>query len=405
MRRFNLPFIIYFEVKKVALSQEFEARRRERLKQQHKKREKMRKIRKAIFFLAAVVLVVVLVSSIVRCAKKPSEAPQPSTATTQTAEPTEAPTEAVFDKNIPEPKEGENNYLNVIKDSGQKQHIYLTFDGGPADNVTPKILDVLRRYNVKATFFMTGSEIEAAPYLCTRAMEEGHLVLPLSKSGSADILYADKTTFMDEVEETYKLITDNSPSTVKPVKLYRFIGGSYSNSNYGAQKKEYADELAKNGYYYCDWNTTIGDSSASKTAEQLVSYFTSNKPQLNNLIIQMHNTKDNIATAEALGDIIEKLMSDGYTFSRLDEIDFSGSDNSTKTEEAPASPDSEKTAEPKATAKSDATAAPAATKKPIATAKPASTAKPAATKKATVTEPPKTATLPPASGVNEIESE
>lgn len=397
MRRFNLPYIIYFEVKKVALSQEFEARRRERLKQQHKKREKMRKIRKAVFFLAVIVLAVLLVSSIVRCAKKPSDS-EPSDTPVQTAVATNAPAEAVFDKNIPEPKEGENSYLNVIKDSGQKQHVYLTFDGGPADNVTPKILDVLRRYNVKATFFMTGSEIESHPYLCTRAMEEGHLVLPLSKSGNADILYADKTTFMDEIEETYKLITDNSPSTVKPVKIYRFIGGSYSNSSYGAQKKEYMNELAKNGYYYCDWNTTIGDSSSSKTAEQLVSYFTSNRPQLNNLVIQMNNTKDNIATAEALGDIIEKLMGEGYTFSRLDEIDFSNSPSAT-TEDATQTPSPSKTAEPQATNKAEATKAPSSTKKP------ASTSKPEATKKATVTEAPKTTTLAPSSGLNEIESE
>ena len=47
---------------------------------------------------------------------------------------------------------------------------------------------------------MNGKDIKDNPYLCTRAIEEGHLVLPLSKSGNSDILYADKTTFMDEVE-------------------------------------------------------------------------------------------------------------------------------------------------------------------------------------------------------------
>ena len=397
--RFNLPFIILFEVKKVALSQDFEARRRERLRIQHKKREQMRRIRKLIFILALIVLAIILVSSIVKCAKSPSDTPQQPTAT-QIAPPTTEPVESVFDGNIPEPEEGNNNYLDVIKNSGQMKHVYLTFDDGPSENVTPKILDALRRYNVKATFFMTGDEIEEYPYLCTRAMEEGHLVLPLSKSGSVDILYADKTTFMDEVEETYKLITDNSPSSVKPLKIYRFLGGSYANSNYGTQKQIYKDELAENGYYYCDWNTTIGDSSSSRTAEQLLNYFSSNHPQLNNLIIQMNNTDKNSATAEVLGDLIEKLDSEGYTFSRLDEIDFENAvsdDKETEDEDTDAQIEAE-------TNKPAQTQKPKATDKPASTKAPEATKKPSATKKPTVTEPPKTATVPP-SGVNEIESE
>ncbi len=381
----------------MALSQDFEARRRERLKMQHKKRERARKIQRAVLLLAVAFLAFLLIFNIVKCARKPSDGNN-NAISTQVPYESEEPSDAKFHPNIPEPKEGKNNYLDIIKASGQTKHVYLTFDNGPSENVTPEILDVLRRYNVKATFFMVGNTIKEYPYLCTRAMEEGHLVLPLSKSGNADILYADKTTFMDEVEETYKLISDNSPENEKPVKIYRFLGGSYENSSYGADKQEYKDELAENGYYYCDWNATVGDSNSSRTPEQLLSYFTSNRPQLNNLVVQLNNTDSNSSTAEMLGDMIEKLLSEGYTFSRLDEIDFVN-----EIEE-----DEEDESEGETTESPDATSAPSvSTKSPSQTKAPSSTKTPStpkATSRPTVTEAPKTATLPP-SNVNEITSE
>lgn len=398
MRRILSVSTIFYEVKIVALSQDFEARRRERLKMQHMKRERMRKIRRLVFLLALIVLAILLVSNIVKCAKKPaSDTP---VVTTTVPQETAEPKDSTFDPTIPDPKEGANDWLDVIKNSGQTKHVYLTFDEGPAENVTPEILDVLRRYNVKATFFMTGEDIEEYPYLCTRAMEEGHLVLPLSMSGDPDTLYADKTTFIDEVEKTYKLIVENSPSTKKPIKLYRFLGGGYENTSFGIEKQEYKDELAKKGYYYCDWNTTIGDSNSSRTSEQLLNFFTSSMPQLNNLVIEMHNTSRNTATAEMLDDLIELLLDDGYTFSRLDEIDFSGTDPVDE-EDVTHSPENEADTPTTAKPTEKATNKPESTKSP-ATEKPTQT--PKATTRPTVTEPPRTATLPPSNDM-EIESE
>ncbi len=394
----------------MALSQDFEARRRERLRKQHIKRERMRKIRRLVFVLALILLAYILVSSIVKCAKGPEN--NIPAVTTNVPQETAEPKDSSFDPAIPDPKEGANNWLDVIKNSGQKKHVYLTFDEGPAKNITPEILDVLRRYNVKATFFMTGEDIEEYPYLCTRAMEEGHLVLPLSMSGDPDTLYADKTTFMDEVEKTYKLIVENSPSTKKPIKLYRFLGGGYENTNYGLEKQLYKDELAKKGYYYCDWNTTIGDSNSSRTAEQLLNFFTSNIPQLNNLIVEMHNTNRNAATAEMLDDLIKKLADDGYTFSRLDEIDFSGAEAEDVEDETENTTDEPgETEKPRSTEKPTEKATEKATEKPTnkpketktpETQKPVSTPKPTA--RPAVTEPPKTATIAPSGGF-EIESE
>lgn len=397
----------------MAGSQDFEARRRERLKMQHKKRERERRIQRIIFLIAVAFLAFLLIFNIVKCAKKPDTDNQPAV----TQVPYEEDTDAKFDPSIPNPQEGRNSYLDIIKESGEKNHAYLTFDNGPSEAVTPAILDVLRRYNVKATFFMNGKDIKDNPYLCTRAIEEGHLVLPLSKSGNSDILYADKTTFMDEIEETYDLIVENTPSGEKPIKLYRFLGGSYSNTSYGSEKERYKDVLAENGYYYCDWNASVGDSNASRSAEQLLNYYKTNKPSVNNLVIQLNNKDENTATPKMLGNLIEQLLSDGYTIGRLDEIEFINEikfeDDEPKTEkddddtssstDKPAST----TKAPESTKKPQSTKAPETTKKPESTKAPEATKKPESTKapsSQTTTQTPTKATLAPSSG-DEITSE
>ncbi len=54
--------------------------------------------------------------------------------------------------------------------------VALTFDDGPHPVYTPKILDILRRYNVKATFFLIGKRVERFPQLAQRIVSEGHEV-------------------------------------------------------------------------------------------------------------------------------------------------------------------------------------------------------------------------------------
>ena len=311
----------------MALSRDFEERQKIRQRQRRIEREKRRKLQKLWLILLGILLLLIVILCITRCGKGKVNTVAPAQATEDAAlEATPAPTESSPTlSSIPAPSIGNNELLDLIKASGQTHHVYLTFDEGPDPDVTPKILDALRRYDVKATFFVIGREIEKYPYLITRIIDEGHLVLPLSYSGNPDRLYADKNDFIDEVNKTYELICDNSPSATEPIKIYRFPGGGGENTTYGSAKQNYKDELARNGYYYCDWNTTIGDESGSRTAEQLVQYFKDYRPNLNNLIVRMCNTSKNLNTSSALGTIVNDLLNEGYIFSRLDQIEGVGS--------------------------------------------------------------------------------
>lgn len=319
------------------LASDFEARRRERLAQQRIRRQHMRTLKIALSVVLCVIIIVIISISAVRCSKKDIREQDSSIVTTQatplpTAHTETATISPLTAGSLPTPQKGENSLIDLIASSGEKMHAYLTFDDGPSVDVTPKILDVLRKYDIKATFFMTGKSINAAPYLCTRVMEEGHLAAVHTYTHDPATVYSDESTFIDEIDGTYNLITANAPEGVGVPLLFRFPGGSDKNTKYGTAKQEYKDTLANKGYYYVDYNSYISDdSNPSASASTLLKNFNSTRPVGKNLIIQMHDTKANTTTVEMLDLLIQQLISEGYTFHRLDDIDFTNASSSTST--------------------------------------------------------------------------
>ena len=109
------------------------------------------------------------------------------------------------------------------------------------------------------------------------------------------------------------------------MKLVRFPGGSYKSSadSFSPVKQECKAVLKENGYYYCDWNALNGDAEGKKKdAQGLLDYLKSNMPEGQNVVILMHDAAAKQTTADALPMIIEYLISEGYTFHRLDDINY-----------------------------------------------------------------------------------
>lgn len=314
----------------------FEQIRRERLKKQREKRRRMQRIRLALLAGAALIVIILIISGISKCAKNSNDNALNNTDTAQITEtqPPAATQQAVpMINNIPAPSAENNDMLTLIKNSGQKKHVYLTFDDGPSADVTPQILDILRRYNIKATFFMIGKNIEQNPDMCARVISEGHLAAPHSYSHEYSKVYASETDFAAELENTYNLIVSKTPGHTEPFKVFRFPGGSFTNGSYSVQKQQYIKRLAKEGFYYCDWNSMTGDTETgtTKTAEGLLSYFNNTRPQVNNYVIHMHDDDARQVTADMLESLIKQLLDEGYVFSRLDEIDFTNAPEATET--------------------------------------------------------------------------
>lgn len=94
----------------------------------------------------------------------------------------------------------------VITKSGAKDlHIALTFDDGPDPNTTPLVLDWLKRYNLKAVFFVVGKQVTLYPDIAKRIVNEGHIIANHTYSHPNMVHYS-KEEIMNEVKTTQDLI-------------------------------------------------------------------------------------------------------------------------------------------------------------------------------------------------------
>lgn len=220
----------------------------------------------------------------------------------------------------PEPPPKNTDILVDAQKSDGVKTAYLTFDDGPNKSVTPKILDVLRRYNVKATFFAVGNLIEQNPDVARRLYDEGHLIANHSYSHKYNELYADSNSFMNEIEHSNDIIKNIVCRENYP-KILRFPGGSYEVGSHAEAKKEIKSKLSEYGYRYCDWNSLTGDAeSKSPSADYLVNRLKDSSKGKEDLVILMHDSVSKTATAQTLPQILDYLIEQGYTFSTLDKI-------------------------------------------------------------------------------------
>ncbi len=189
--------------------------------------------------------------------------------------------------------------------------IYLTFDDGPSPN-TPYVLDILKAYGVKATFFVTAQHTSSLPYI-QRIYSEGHTVAAHTYSHKWEI-YKSVDSYFADLDSINAIITKytGSPST-----LIRFPGGS-SNKVSANYKKGVMSEIAAQcyvkGYVYFDWNIDSMDTSTSDPAK--IVYNVTSSLGSGHYNILMHDTKT--VHREALPQIIRYGLKNGYKFLPLD---------------------------------------------------------------------------------------
>lgn len=220
------------------------------------------------------------------------------------------------------PASTENDLLKIaVEAKGTEGKIcYLTFDDGPTKEVTPKVLDVLKEYNVKATFFMLGTMLEANPDIAKRAYEEGHLLANHSYSHKYKELYASEESFLAEIKKVEGLIQNITGE--EPFPLMRFPGGGHNAGTYGEQKQRYKLALQREGYYFADWNALNGDAEGVNVgAEQLLARLKETATQ-QHIVVLMHDATIKKTTPQALPGMIEYLKEQGYEFRRLDQIPY-----------------------------------------------------------------------------------
>ena len=186
--------------------------------------------------------------------------------------------------------------------SGEKsdvRYVYLTFDDGPSSK-TEKILDILDRYGVKATFFVCGKKAYEGEY--KRIVEEGHSIGMHSFSHSYGKLYASLDSFQTDLHKLQNYIYD---LTGVWTTYYRFPGGS-SNTTSKVNMQELKDYLGREHITYFDWNVYGGDGVSS---DVIVRNVTANITRYDECMILFHDANDKESTVEALPRIIEYIQS------------------------------------------------------------------------------------------------
>ena len=191
---------------------------------------------------------------------------------------------------------------------------YLTFDDGPSSNITPRILDILDDYAIKATFFMLGNEADQNPNMVKRVHNSGHSIGNHSYSHNYDYIYANINNFLGEVyntQSTFKNILGQNFSS----RLLRFPGGSFE-----GYKAPYRQAVKDIGFDYYDWNALNGDAEGVNIpAASLVSRLKETVRGQDELIVLMHDSASKSTTADALPEIIDYLKAQGYSFDKLSE--------------------------------------------------------------------------------------
>jgi len=190
---------------------------------------------------------------------------------------------------------------------------YLTFDDGPSESVTNLILDVLREQNVKATFFVLGSNVNKYPEIVKRAYAEGHYIANHGYSHNYDKIYSSANSVLEEYNKTEKAIQNAIGVKEYSSHLFRFPGG-YSGSSYKTVKRQAGKLLNKNNISYIDWNVLTGDAQGANTKEKILKNVKKYSKDKNNIVLLMHDASSKILTYETLTEVINYLRSEGYTF-------------------------------------------------------------------------------------------
>ncbi len=190
----------------------------------------------------------------------------------------------------------------------EEKTIYLTFDAGYENGYTEKILDVLKKHQVSAAFFLVEHYMKSAPDLVKRMADEGHLVAnhtashpDMSEIATQEALQAELTP----VEQYYKELTGKEMK-----KFYRPPQGKYNTENL-KDAKELGYITIFWSLAYADWNN--GNQPNPQAAIQKL-----NSRIHGGAIVLLHSTS--ATNAEILDTLITDWKRMGYSFGTLEDF-------------------------------------------------------------------------------------
>ena len=197
--------------------------------------------------------------------------------------------------------------------------IYLTFDDGPGP-YTDALLDLLHRYGVKATFFVTDQYRGRYSDCIGRAYRDGHAIGVHTLTHAADwSMYGSEAAWFEDFMAMEEIIKEQTGSYTK---IFRFPGGSsntVSRFNPGIMTR-LAQYMTDMGYVYFDWNVSSGDAGGTTDTWQVVENVCGGCTGKQYCVVLQHDIKD--FSVAAVEQIILWGQRNGYSFAALDETSF-----------------------------------------------------------------------------------
>lgn len=202
-----------------------------------------------------------------------------------------------------------------------KKMVFLTFDDGSSTTVTPEILKALKENDVRATFFVTGENIERggqkAKDLIKESFEYGNAIANHSYTHDYKVLYPGRTLNLDNFLADFNKTDELLKEILGPyfsTRVIRCPGGHMSWKGMD-QLDNYLDE---NNMASIDWNALIADAEGKKkNAQELLDYAIKTSQGKDIVVLLMHDTYGKEETAKALPTIIKYFKDNGYEFKTL----------------------------------------------------------------------------------------
>jgi len=186
----------------------------------------------------------------------------------------------------------------------QEKKLYLTFDDGPIPEITPFVLDELKKWNAKASFFCIGKNIEANPGIFQRIIDEGHSI----GNHTYDHLNGWNTSdevYFQNIEKGAAVL--NPKSEIRNPKLFRPPYGKLKPSQYSHLKSQYSIVM---------WDVLSFDFDLKIPAEKVLENVLKNAEQ--GSIIVMHDSLKAKPKVEfALPKILQHFSEKGFKFEKL----------------------------------------------------------------------------------------
>ena len=295
----------------------------EAINNQRKRRKRIGKIRNGImitiagWIILSMILIIVLFVQVIKIQHKLDNIVTVSSEEQIQQENAQKPENAVESvyTNVTEATEEQRSYTPVtppatgisdeenLAGEGDVHKVYLTFEDGPSEN-TEAILDILERYQVKATFFVVGKEDEESKALYQRIVEDGHTLGMHSYSNKYSQIYQSDEAFEDDFnrlrDELYQV------TGVESI-YYRFPGGS-SNQISNVPMSDFIHYLNEQGIIYYDWNISAGDAASNAySSEEIVANVMNDVVKYKTSVVLLHDASDKSTTVDALAPLIEAL--------------------------------------------------------------------------------------------------